>query len=183
MKNIFIMLLAMGVVGGYLMRGGVFSGVPPVTVRDSEVFVGDSSGDHAYYTMSDQCDINAASIGYDFNSWDLGNIVPKFGVRGLISYMDPDRLHDIQQASRSTGSCMGCYLNDCQQKGEIQHLFLIPRDAAAFDEMRHADIANGANFHLSGHYLDFQSGSASGQRINSAVPGTGYFLVDGIGQN
>ncbi|HUO09645.1 MAG TPA: hypothetical protein VM008_15150, partial [Phycisphaerae bacterium] len=80
------------------------------------------------------------------NSRGMGSFLQKLGARGIVSCMDGDRYKAIEIASKKCGMCMAGPLNECQRKGEIQHLILIPRDAAALAEMRRASIGDGQRF-------------------------------------
>jgi hypothetical protein len=181
MNRGIVTFLVVGLAALCVFRNKIFATMPALTIHSSYLSVGDPSGDHASFTMNSDCEIQAASVGYQFNSLNLGNSLAPFGVRGIISFMDPDQLQAIQQNSRQTGTCMATYLNDCEGKGQISHLVLIPRDEAALAEMRHASIGSGQNFHLDGCYLDFQEGTLNSMQINTPIPGTGFFLVKSIG--
>jgi hypothetical protein len=180
MKKLLASVVILAGVGTWFFGGKLFASMPVMTMTDTHVLVGNAPGDHALYAMNARCEIHAASVGYQFNSWNMG-FLTKLGARGILSFMNADSYKANEQASARTGRCMASCLNDCLRNGEIQHLILVPRDAAALAEMRQSSLAMGKGFHLKGRYLAFQEGTIGGKSFQGNMEGTGYFLVESIG--
>ena len=179
MSNLRIWGVAVGVILVFVVQRHMFVSMPAMTRAADVVVVGKEGGDHARYSIGDQVEISALSLGYDMPS--IGNApLSELGTRAVLSYIAPQLFAAAQAQAKCTGSCMAGPLNAYESQGRIGHLLLVPGDDGALSSMKHAKIDSGDKFRLSGHWLTLDAGEIAGNGVNFNLGNTHFFLVDSI---
>ena len=179
MSNIRAWGVAIGVVAFLGLRSYVLVSMPAMSRAGDVVLVGAETGDHARYTLGDSADFTATSLGYDM-SFTSGGPLSELGSRAVISYIDPALYAAALAQARCNGGCMAGPLSGYDAQGRIGHLLLIPADKDALASMKRARADSGKKFHLTGHWLNYQSGQLQGCNFDGRLGSTHFFLLDAI---